>query len=99
MRPRSLGAGLTIAVAGLLVSLRGSAQVPPYKDVAIDAAKWIKSTRVATPFGIAWPSDPNNPRSVSTALYSGSPRVGPFMLGMYRPTRDAARLDEAPHAP
>src|SRR5262249_29226588 len=93
----SLGAGLTIAVAALIVSLRGSAQVPPYKDVAIDAAKWIKSTRVATPFGIAWPSDPNNPRSVSTALYSGSPGVVLFMLEMYRATGDAAYLDEARH--
>jgi len=97
MRPRSLGAGLTIAVAALLSTLGGSAQSPAYKDVALDAAKWIKSTRVATPFGIAWPSDPNNPRSVSTALYSGSPGVVLFMLELHRATGDAAYLDEARH--
>jgi lantibiotic modifying enzyme len=97
MKPRSIGAGLTLAVTALLCTLHGSAQIPAHKDIALDAAKWIKSTRVATPFGIAWPSDPSNPRSVSTALYSGSPGVVLFMLELYRATGDAAYLDEAKH--
>jgi lantibiotic modifying enzyme len=97
MKPRSVGAGLTIAVGALLVTLHGGAQAPAYKDVAIDAAKWIKSTRVSTTFGIAWPSEPGNPKSVSTALYSGSPGVVLFMLELYRATGDAAYLDDARH--
>lgn len=97
MKPRSLGAGLTIAVAALLVTLRGTAQTPAPNEIALDAAKWIRSTRVATPFGIAWPADPANPRSVSVALYSGSPGVVLFMLEMHRATGDTAYLDDARH--
>jgi lantibiotic modifying enzyme len=97
MRPRTLGGGLTIAVAALLCTLHGSAQAPAYQDVAIDAAKWIRTTRVATPFGIAWPSDPANPKSVSTALYSGSPGVVLFLLELHAATGEAAYLDDARH--
>src|SRR4051795_6877365 len=95
MKPRSVGAGLMIAVAALLVTLRGSAQTPAYKDIAIDAAKWIKSTRAATTFGVAWPSDPGNPRSVSTDLYSGSPGVVLFLIEMYKATGETAYLGDA----
>src|SRR5205085_617288 len=97
MRPRSLGAGLTIAIAALLFTLRGSAQAPAYRDIAVDAAKWIRTSRVQTPFGVAWPSDPNNPKSVSTALYSGSPGVVLFLLELYSATRETAYLDDARH--
>ena len=97
MRPRSIGAGLTIGIAALIFSLRGSAQAPApsYRDVAIDAAKWIRTTRVATPFGIAWPSDPANPKTVSTALYSGSPGVVLFLLELHDATGEAAYLADA----
>src|SRR4051812_20143680 len=95
MRPRTLRAGLTIAIAALLFTLRATAQAPAYKDVAIDAAKWIRTSRVQTPFGVAWPSDPNDPKSVSTALYSGSPGVVLFLLELYSATGDIAYLDDA----
>jgi lantibiotic modifying enzyme len=98
MKPRTLCACLAIAIAALLVTARGSAQVAPapdYKAVAIDAAKWIRSARVGTPFGVAWPSDPRNPRSISTSLYSGSPGVVLFLLELYQTTGDAAYLQDA----
>ncbi len=97
MKPRTLCAWLSIAVAALLLTLRASAQAPApaYKDVAVDAAKWIRSSRVSTPFGIAWPADPRNPRSVSTALYNGSPGVVLFFIELYETTGDVAYLDEA----
>ena len=95
MKPRTLGAGLTLAVAALLFTLHGSAQAPAYKDVALDAGRWIRTTRVGTTFGIAWPSDPRNPKSVSTALYSGSPGVVLFLLELHQATGDAAYLDDA----
>jgi lantibiotic modifying enzyme len=99
MRPRYLSVGLAVTVAALLFTLRGSAQAPApapaYKDVAVDAAKWIRTTRVATTFGIAWPSDPAKPGSVSTALYSGSPGVVLFMLELHHATGEAAYLDDA----
>src|SRR5215471_3722716 len=95
MKPRSLGTGLAIVVAALLLSLRGSAQTSAPKDVAIDAAKWIRSTRVTTMFGTAWPSDPTNPRSLSTDLYSGSPGVILFMIELSKATGESAYLDDA----
>jgi lantibiotic modifying enzyme len=97
MKPRTLCACLTFAVAALLFTLRGSAQTPAYKDVALDTAKWIRTTRVSTPFGIAWPADPKNPKSVSTALYNGSPGVVLFLIELYEATGEAAYLDDARH--
>jgi lantibiotic modifying enzyme len=95
MKPRTLCAWLTAAVAALLFVLHGSAQAPAYKDVAIDAANWIRTSRVETTFGIAWPADPRNPKSVGTTLYSGSPGVVLFLLELYRATGDAGYLAEA----
>jgi lantibiotic modifying enzyme len=100
MKPRTLCGCLAIAVAMLLVSLHGSAQAPPapaYKNVAIGAATWIRTTRVNTSFGIAWPADPGNPKSVTTALYNGSPGVVLFLLELYAGTGEIAYLDEARH--
>ena len=98
MRLRTLGAGLAVAIGALLVTLHGSAQqTPAYRDMAVDAAKWIRTTRVQTTFGIAWPSNPDNPRSVGTALYSGSPGVVLFLIELHRATGDQAYLDDARH--
>lgn len=73
----------------------GPIQAPRYRDAAIDAAKWIRSARVETLFGYAWPSDPRDPKSISTALYNGSPGVVLFMLELHHATGDAAYLDQA----
>jgi len=95
MKPRSLGAGLTLAIAALVLTLHGSAQSSAPRDVAVDTAKWLRSVRVTTPFGIAWPSDPINPRSVSTSLYGGSPGVVLFLIELNRATGEAAYLQDA----
>jgi len=98
MRSRTIGFTLLLSVAALLASARGTAQAPvspPYRDVAIDAEKWIRSSRVTTLFGVAWPSDPNDRTTVSSALYSGSPGVVLFLLELFNATGDRAYLDEA----
>src|SRR5947209_1125458 len=101
MRARTICVSLIVAVTVLLSTLGSSAQTPApavsYKDVAVDAAKWIRTTRVSTLFGLAWPSDPKNPKSVSIALYNGTPGVVLFMLELYASTGDLAYLDEARH--
>jgi lantibiotic modifying enzyme len=100
MRPRTVCVRLTAIVATVFGALQGYAQAPPlpaYKDVAIDAAKWIRTSRVSTPFGTAWPSDPRNPKTVSTALDNGSPGVVLFLLELYAATGEAAYLDDARH--
>jgi lantibiotic modifying enzyme len=94
MKPRTVCTCLAVAAA-LFVTPHGSAQAPAPKDVAVDAAKWIRTTRVGTPFGIAWPADPRTPRSVNTTLYSGSPGVVLFLIELYATTGDATYLDEA----
>ena len=96
MKARAFGILLAIALAALIGSLRARADTPPnYQAVAVDAAKWIRASRVETSFGITWPADPRDPRTVSTALYSGSPGVILFLLELYQATGDRAYLDDA----
>lgn len=89
---------LFLAAAGLAGGAREAAQPrpqPAYRDIAIDAAKWIRYSRVETLFGYAWPADPNDPKTVNTTLYSGSPGVVLFLLELHAATGDPAYLDNA----
>src|SRR6478672_2819569 len=97
MKPRTLTASFVIAAAALVMMARGSAQqqAPSYRDVAVDAAKWIRQSRLQTTFGWAWPADPRDPKTVSTSLYSGSPGVVLFLLELNSATGDPGYLAEA----
>jgi lantibiotic modifying enzyme len=96
MRPRTLTASFVIAAAALVfMAPRSAQQTPSYRDVAVDAAKWIRTGRVQTTFGVAWAADPRDPKTISTALYSGSPGIVLFLLELSRATGDQAYLDEA----
>jgi len=89
-------AALVLFTCALRTSARGQpAAAPKYREVAIDAAKWLRSTRVDTLFGYAWPADPRDVKTVSTALYSGSPGVVLFLLELYAATGERAYLEEA----
>jgi lantibiotic modifying enzyme len=63
--------------------------------VAVDAAKWIRTSRLETTFGITWPADPRDPKTVDTTLYHGSPGVILFLLELSQATGDRAYLDDA----
>src|SRR5437868_4892477 len=67
----------------------------PYVRTAEGAAKWIDASAVRTKDGIVWPSDPNDPKTVSTTLYSGAPGPILFFLDMYRTTGEARYLQSA----
>jgi lantibiotic modifying enzyme len=103
MRRAAFRLGYLGAVAALVLqtypaATRASAQAvpaPKYRDVAVDAAKWIRGARVETLFGYAWPSDPRDPQTISTALYSGSPGVILFLLELHAATGEAGYLAEA----
>jgi lantibiotic modifying enzyme len=96
MKARAFGIPPAIALAALIGSLHARAQAPPnYQAVALDAAKWIRTSRLETPFGITWPADPRDPKTVSMALYSGSPGIILFLLELYQATGDRAYLDDA----
>ena len=63
--------------------------------LAIDAARWVRSSAVRTEHGTVWPADPADPKSVSPILYSGTPGVVLFMLELHSATGQAEYLAEA----
>jgi lantibiotic modifying enzyme len=58
---------------------------------AIEIAKWLDGAAIKTPAGLAWPSDPRDPKTVNSSLYAGTPGVILFYL-----EADAAAKDFAP---
>ena len=55
-------------------------QQTSYRDNALEAAKWIRSSAIHSDDSIVWPSDPLDPKSVNESLYSGTPGVVLFFL-------------------
>jgi lantibiotic modifying enzyme len=84
-------------IAILLATVSAALMQRPvdYQAAAVDSAKWIRASRLETPFGVTWPADPRNPKTVGTALYSGSPGVILFLLELHHSTGDRAYQDEA----
>jgi lantibiotic modifying enzyme len=66
-----------------------------YYDVARKAASWIAKCRIETANGVTWPSDPQDPNSVSHGLYGGTPGIVLFYLELHRASGNAADLAEA----
>lgn len=64
-------------------------------EVALRAARWIRTSRIQTPNGMTWPANPLVPTSVGTDLYNGMPGVVLFHLELYQATGDRSALDEA----
>lgn len=83
-------------ITALILAIVASIQAPkrPYLDAAVQAARWIESSSLKTAKGTAWPSDPRDPKTVETNLYSGVPGVVLFFLETYRATGDRAFLVE-----
>lgn len=67
----------------------------PYLDAAVEAARWINSSAIATGKGTVWPADPRDPKSLDTSLYSGTPGPVLFFLELYRYTGNADYLASA----
>jgi len=83
-----------ILLAALASSSPGYSSTPN-RDAAIRAAKWIKASAVEKGGGKAWPSDPNDPKSVAPNLYGGAAGVVLFFLQAYHSTGDRAFLQDA----
>lgn len=81
-----------LLVAGLTTS---SSADRPYLETALGAAKWIRASAVRSDRGLAWPSDPHDPKSVNTGLYSGTPGVILFLLEAHRASGDKSLLKDA----
>ncbi len=95
MKARPLSVVLAAVTVALTPGLTAAPAAVDYQSIAVDAAKWIHTSRVETPFGISWPADPRDPRTVGAALYSGSPGVVLFLLELSLATGDRAYLDDA----
>jgi lantibiotic modifying enzyme len=64
-------------------------------EVALRIERWIRTTRIRTAAGVAWPADPDQTAAVSHDLYSGTPGVILFLLELHAATGDDRFLDEA----
>ena len=67
----------------------------PWLDAALGAERFIRRARQQTGAGVAWPSDPLKPDSVSPDLYNGMAGVVPFYLELWKVTGREEFLREA----
>jgi lantibiotic modifying enzyme len=67
----------------------------PYLTAAQEAEHWIAKSAVRKDAGTVWPTDPADPKSVSTGLYAGTPGPILFYLEAYHATGDKKYLDVA----
>jgi lantibiotic modifying enzyme len=91
--------GLKILAAGILLLAAAAgglrAADRPFLEAAEKAAAWIRSSGIRTPEGLAWPSDPKDPKSVNTSLYAGTPGIVLFFLEAYSSTGNRTYLQDA----
>lgn len=66
-----------------------------YRQAALDAAQWIRASAIKTDPGIGWPSDPRDPKTLNTSLYSGTTGIILFFIEAYRSTGDKTYLNDA----
>ncbi|MBP1766306.1 MAG: hypothetical protein H6P98_421 [Candidatus Aminicenantes bacterium] len=66
-----------------------------YLQTALKAEKWIAGTAITSPDGLAWPAEPQDPKSVNATLYAGNPGVVLFYLELYASTGDKDHLRKA----
>ena len=72
-----------------------SAGEPSYRKAAVEAAKWIQASAIATDQGTAWPADPRDAKSVNHTLYAGTSGVVLFFIEAWRSTGDQSFLKDA----
>jgi len=65
------------------------------REIALKAAHWVRTARVETRSGAAWPANPLKPASVEYDLYNGMPGVVLFQLELFHATGDSTWLDDA----
>jgi lantibiotic modifying enzyme len=85
-----LGPGFVAALAG-----QQKTAARPYLDVAVRCAEWIDRSAQERPDGLAWPSDPLKPASISLDFYNGMPGVVAFFANLYQASGDARWRERA----
>lgn len=94
---RELLALAVLAGAGVPFRLRAEEKPTRWLDAAVKAARWIRTTRVATPDGLLWLSGPERPEGMNASpdLYTGTAGVVLFLVELARVTGDESWLEEA----
>jgi lantibiotic modifying enzyme len=89
----------TLIAAAALIAIAASSLAPAadtsFRNTAIEAARWIRSTAAQTDQGTVWPADPRDAKSVNATLYAGTSGVILFFLEAYRSTADQSFLKDA----
>ena len=83
-----------VAVFAVLASTLLAAE-NPYRDAAIETARWIRASAIRADQNITWPADPRDPKSVSNTLYAGTSGVVLFFIEAARSTGDSSFLIDA----
>lgn len=78
-----------------LFAWAGTEDKSPYLAAALKAERWIAGAAVSGPDGLAWPAEPQDPKSVNSSLYAGNPGVVLFYLELYAATGDKVYLQKA----
>lgn len=86
---------IPITVVVLSCCLLVRAEESSYRDAALRAAAWIRTTAVQTGDGTVWPADPEHPEVIPVSLYSGTSGVVLFFLEAYRATHEKSYLEDA----
>src|SRR5688572_10893338 len=77
-----------VAGTGVPFRLKAEEKIPSTRwlDAAVKAARWIRTTRVATPDGLLWLSGPERPEGMSASpeLYTGTAGVVLFLVELAR---------------
>ena len=93
--PLILLLGLFLAAIQSAGGQTAATQAESYRQVAMDAGKWIRSTAIKSEKGTAWPAIPGNPKSVGTGLYNGVAGIVLYFLEAHAATKDESYLQDA----
>jgi lantibiotic modifying enzyme len=79
----------------ILLGAQGEQGRVKYREVALDAGKWILSTQVQSSRGPIWPAIPGDAKTIGTSLYAGVPGVVLFFLEAHHATKVDSHLKDA----
>jgi len=85
---------LAVAIISVLSLPISSAEIP-YRDAALEAARWIRASAIQTGQGIVWPADPRDTKSIDNTLYAGTSGVVLFLIEASRSTGDQTFMKDA----